>query len=179
MSERRRIEHLRAVAGLVLVVVAAAACSGDTPSDQIPDDGGTEPAVGAPFATEAIAVCDAALAQKQAQGEFPYPDFNPTDPDPSTLPLIAPFLLETAVTFQTWEREMQALGQPPSGKEPWADLVDAVPDHARIATEQAAAAEKGDIETFIDDYHQGRDTQPVLLSAANAAGVPECAAVDR
>ena len=41
------------------------------------------------------------------------------------------------------------------------------------------AATSGDIETFKDDYHEGTDTQDVLLSAANAAGVPECAAVDR
>lgn len=177
MGKRRGILRRRLVAGFVLLVGTATACSSDTPSDSQPDD--TQPAVGATFASKAVSVCDAALAQKKAQGEFPYPDFNPTDPDPSKLPLIAPFLAETAVTFQTWQSEMEALGQPPSGQAAWNDLVGAVSDHARIATEQAAAAKRGDIQTFIDDYHDGTDTQPVLLDAANAAGVPECAAVDR
>ena len=49
---------------------------------------------------------------KRAQGPFPYPDFNPTAPDPSKLPLIAPFSVETAVTFQTWLSEMKALASP-------------------------------------------------------------------
>ena len=162
----------RAIVAVIMVMGLATACSGDTSSEQQPD-------VGDAFATKAVAVCNAALAQKKAQGPFPYPDFNPTAPDPSKLPLIAPFLAETAVTFQTWLSEMKALGQPPSGQEAWGDLVSAVASHARIATEQAAAAKSGDIETFKSDYHEGTDTQDVLLSAANAAGVPECAAVDR
>ena len=162
----------RAFVASVIAVGLATACSGDTSSQQ-------EPGVGSAFAAKAVAVCNAALAQKKAQGPFPYPDFNPTAPDPSKLQLIAPFLVETAVTFQTWLSEMKALGQPPSGQEAWGDLVSAVASHARIATEQADAATSGDIETFEDDYHEGTDTQDVLLSAANAAGVPECAAVDR
>ena len=55
----------------------------------------------------------------------------------------------------------------------------AVESHARIASEQAAAAQSGDTETFTKDYYEGTETQDVLLTAANAAGVPECAAVDR
>ncbi len=152
--------------------MAMAACSSETAPV-------SPPAVGAAFRTRAVAVCNAALAQKKAEGPFPYPDFNPTQPDPSKLPLIAPFLAKTATTFQTWLNEMQALGQPPSGQAPWADLVGAVSSHARIATEQAAAARSGDIQTFTKDYYEGTKTQGVLLSAADAAGVPECAAVDR
>ena len=123
--------------------------------------------------------CRDALAQKKAEGPFPYPDFNPTQPDPSKLPLIAPFLAKTATTFETWAREMQALGQPPTGRAAWADLVRAVESHARIASEHAAAAQSGDTETFTKDYYEGTETQDVLLAAANVAGVPECAAVDR
>jgi hypothetical protein len=88
-------------------------------------------------------------------------------------------LAKTATTFETWAREMQALGQPPTGRSAWADLVRAVESHARIASEQAAAAQNGDTGTFTEDYHEGTETQDALLAAANAAGVPECASVDR
>jgi hypothetical protein len=180
MFERLPIRS-RAAVCLIALTVATTACGGDDDpaATSAGDSSPSQPAVGAPFAAKAVAVCEAALAQKQAQGEFPLPEFNPTDPDPSKLPVIAPFLAETAVTFESWQSEMEALGEPPSGRDPWEDLVGAVSEHARIASEQAEAAASGDVETFVADYHQGTDTQPVLLSAANAAGVPECAAVDR
>ena len=158
---------------IVLLALAFAACGKDSA------DGPSSPAVGSAFRSRALAVCDAAFEMKEAQGPFPYPDFNPTQPDPSKLPEIAPFLAKTATTFDTWEREMKALGQPPSGQAAWAELVQAVEDHARIAAEQATAAERGDTETFTKDYYEGTHTQPELLKAANDAGVPECARVDR
>ena len=49
----------------------------------------------------------------------------------------------------------------------------------RIATEQHAAAARRDSDTFTKDYEEGTKTQDELLQAATAAGVPDCAAVDR
>ena len=126
-----------------------------------------------------MATCQHALELKAAQGPFPFPDFNPTRPDPEKLAGVATSLRMTDATFNTWLAEMQALGTPPSGQRPWADLVAAVQRHRDLNADQIGAAERGDTTTFTADYHAGVETQGQLLAAANAAGVPECAKVDR
>ena len=80
-------------------------------------------------------------AAKEALGPFPYPDFNPTDPDLAEFPGIADVLMDTDVLWTTWLEEMRALGEPPSGNEAWAALLDAIEDHRRINLEIDAARE--------------------------------------
>lgn len=159
------------LAAVVLLATATVACGGA--ADSSPS------ALGAEFTAKAVAVCQHALELKRAQGPFPLPDFNPTHPDASKFPEVAQFLRKTAVTFETWLGEMQALGEPPSGQAAWADLVDAIERHVELNADQVAAAERGDGETFTSDYHAGQQTQADLLRAAKAAGTPECAEVDR
>ena len=161
MHEARRIVALTALLTLV-------ACS--------TSDG---PAVGAAFAKRAVAACNDARALKDAQGPFPYPDFNPTDPNPATFPGVADALMKTDVTFTTWLEDLRALGEPPSGNEAWAALLDAIEAHVRINRDQIDAARQGDTERFAADYDEGVATQEAVLNAATDAGVPECAKVDR
>ena len=137
------------------------------------------PAVGSAFAKRAVAACNHARELKDAQGPFPYPDFDPTDPDPARFPGVADALMKTDVTFSTWLDEMRALGEPPSGNEAWAALLDAIEAHVRINRDQIDAARKGDSERFAADYEEGVATQEAVLEAATEAGVPECAEVDR
>jgi hypothetical protein len=140
-----------AVASMGLGVAACGSSSSASPP----------PAVGAAFATRAVAACHAAYAQKKAVA-FPYPNFNPTQPDASKFPGIAQYeAAHTVPAYKAWLREMQALGQPPTGQAAWADLLTAIG------------------ATFVKDYYEGAKTQADLLSAAGAAGVPECASVDR
>jgi len=143
------------------------------------ESGSGAPAVGAAFANRAEAVCRDTVTLKDAQRPFPFPDFNPSQPDVSKLPIIAPFLEETVHTFSTWLQDLQALGDPPSGKEAWADVLKDVQSHVRIATEQQKAAEQSDVQTFVRDFEEGSAVQDDMLQAANAAGVPGCAEVDR
>jgi hypothetical protein len=49
-------------------------------------NGSEGPTVGAAFAKRAVAACNDAKALKDAQGPFPYPDFNPTDPVQRRMP---------------------------------------------------------------------------------------------
>jgi hypothetical protein len=136
-------------------------------------------AVETAFATRAAAVCAEALDAKRAQGPFPYPTFNPTQPDTQKLPLVASFLEETATTFTNWHAQMQHLGEPRRGRDAWHDLLAAIATHAQLTRDQITAAHDGDTKRFADDYQQGVDTQSKLLDAAKAAGVPSCARVDR
>lgn len=156
----------------LLVAIAA-------PGPVVLASGPGEPAVGAAFASRALAVCQHAFELKEAEGPFPFPDFNPTKPDPVILPQVVPALRETDVTFRTWLSEMKALGDPPSGRTAWTDLLAAIESHVAINADQIAAAERGDGATFAADYDRGVATQAALLRAAEAAGVPDCAKVDR
>jgi hypothetical protein len=153
------------VLAIVLVVLGNAACrSGSGP-----------PVLGAAFQSKALAVCDAALARKKAQGPFPYPDFNPTQPDLSKLPGIAQFEAKTVTIYKTWLREMSALGQPPTGQAAWADVLSALRSHVGIIVEQQAAAQRGDGPTLTKDYDEGNTAQDEMRRAADDADVPDCA----
>lgn len=123
-------------------------------------------------------MCQRVLALKKAQGPFPYPDFNPTAPDPSKLRGVANFLEKTQRTFETWLSDLRKLGPPPSGRAAWADLLAAIQRHVELNGEQILAARRGDLKTFSDDYVKGTGVQNQSLSAANDAGVPECSSVD-
>jgi hypothetical protein len=153
----------------VLLTLGMIACGNDAADSSHP------PAVGAAFASKADALCKDALAQKNAQGPFPYPDFNPTQPDLSLLPSIAQSEAKTVTIFETWLPEMEALGQPPTGQAAWADVLTALRSHLRIIVEQQAAALRSDGQTFTKDYYEGNTAQDEMVHAADAAGVPVCA----
>ena len=157
---------LAAVAGL-----CAAGCGGSADS--------TAPAVGSQFQHEALAVCRAALTQKHAEGPFPYSDFNPSQPDPSELPGVAPFFTKAIATYATWLRRMQALRQPPGGRRAWTDLLKAIEVQLHLHQDQRAAALRGDTGTFSSDYQKGFKAIDDLQRAADAAGVSACGSVDR
>jgi hypothetical protein len=137
MNERRL-----AVCIGFLVPLAMVAC-GRTTSSGV-SKGLGPPVIGAKFASRVESVCQAALEQKQAQGQFPYPDFNPTQPDLSKLPGIAEFEATTVTIFKSWQQKMLALGQPPTGQTAWAGVLASLSSHVRIIVEQQAAALRGD-----------------------------------
>jgi hypothetical protein len=168
--DERRLVRLRAAASVLVMASGLAACGGGATS------GSASPAIGATFAKDVDAVCDAALEQKEAQGEFPFSDFNPTQPDLSKLPAISQFEATTVTIFETWQHRMLALGRPPAGEAAWADLLKALNSHVEIIVEQQAAAARGDAQTFTKDYYEGNDAQDDMMRAAAAAGVPDCAA---
>ena len=134
--------------------------------------------VGADFAARATAVCQAAHAQKQAQGSFPDPDFNPTKPDPAKLPAVAAFIDEGTTIYATWLRDMQALGTPPSGGAEWSAVLTAIDAQLEQHRHQHAAALAGDTKSFVDDYERGATAVATMTRAAKAAGVPACATVE-
>jgi hypothetical protein len=81
------------VLAVVLLALGMAACGSGTA-------GSSPPAVGAAFASRTVAVCHAAFAQKKAV-PFPYPDFNPTQPDTSKLPGVARYEATNTVPAYT------------------------------------------------------------------------------
>ena len=174
---RIRVANVLRLAGVgatVVLVTVGGGCGGGDGSKYASDS-----RVPAAFRHRALAVCERALARKDAQGKFPYPDFNPTRPDWVRYPGVAGALAKTPGIFRSWLRDMEELGEPAAGRLAWDDLVAAIRDHVRIAAEQHLAAVRRDSDTFTKDYEEGSDVQDKLLEAASAAGVPECATVDR
>jgi hypothetical protein len=164
----------RAVLSFVLIAVGlgAGACGGGAAT--------ANPTIlGSDFAAKALAVCDGMVAKKQSMGPFPFPDFNPTKPDPSVLPQLPAELEKTASLWSSWSTGMKALGQPTGGQAAWTSLIAAIDRHGELNGDQIDAAEKGDAARFASDYSKGVATQAALLKAATDAGIPECANVDR
>ena len=166
----RRHSARFAVEGLLIATLALSACGGSAPSTNV---------LGTDFQAKAVAACEHALVLMQAEGAFPVPGFNPTNPDVTKLPAIANYLVLTDATFTTWATEIDALGQPPTGAAAWADVVAAIHKHRELNADQIGAARAGDAARFTKDYQDGLTAQAAMLKAANAAGVPECSKVDR
>lgn len=153
------------VAGLWL-----AACGGS--------GSGATPTVGESFAAHALAVCEAALQDKQGWQAFPVPDFDPSKPDLSAFPEVATWLQgEVAPTFESWSADLKALGAPPFGQGAWNDTVAAVDRIVQLNAQQIAAAKTGDAQGFAAATRELRDVQTQLVSATEAAGVGACAEV--
>ena len=161
----------RAVVLLMLGLICGGACGGS--SRDAPR------AVGSAFQRQALAVCSAALAQKHAEGHFPYSDFDPAHPNSAEFPAVARFFSKAITTYSTWLQRMQALGRPPGGRTAWGDLLRAIRVQLHLHEDQRAAALRDDTATFSTDYQKGFKAIDDLQRAAGAAGVPACGLVDR
>jgi hypothetical protein len=109
---------------------------------------------------------------EEGPGPFPYPDFNPTQPDLSKLPDIDRFEVATAKIYETWLREMVALGQPPTGRGAWTDLMSALNGHVRVIVEQQTAADRVDGQTFTKDYYKGNKAQDEMQRGCQSVRRP-------
>jgi hypothetical protein len=169
MNQRWRLAHAP-VLTVALLVLSSSGCGGSGGHGSRPAD------LGQAFRSRAQAVCQVALAQKRALGPFPYPSFNPTKPDRSKLPPIARLEAKTVKIYETWLRQMLALGKPPTGTAAWTEVVGALRSNGRIIADQQRAAQRVDARTFTNDYYDGNKAQHGLEVAARAAGVPVCVA---
>ena len=161
----------RALVLLMAALLGGGACGGSSHP--------ASPAVGSTFQRQALAACRSALAQKHAEGSFPYPDFNPAHPNPAQFPAVARFFGKAITTYSTWLQRMQALGRPPGGRTAWGDLLTAIRVQLHLHEDQRAAALRGDTATFSADYQKGFKAIDDLQRAADTAGVPACGLVDR
>src|SRR2546423_8196100 len=97
-----------AAGATAFVISLAAGCGGSAY--------GSHPAVPSAFGSKASAACKKAVAQKNAEGAFPYPEFNPTRPDWSRFPGVARALTNPPIRYRAWQRDMQALGEPSTAR---------------------------------------------------------------
>ena len=172
MDERRTTRQLQAewrlVYGLAFTILILALLSCGGPSAEV---GGT-------FDARAVDVCTTAVKSKQAWEEFPVESFNPARPDPSAFPEVASWLQdEVAPTFETWLGGLRALGEPPTNREAWGDVLAAVEEVVRGNADEIDAAKAGDTAAFVAAHDRLVQIQSELERATAAAGVPRCADV--
>ena len=97
--------------------------------------------VGAEFASKALAVCEAALADKHDWQPFPVDGFDPSDPDASKFPEVSTWLAkQVAPTFHMWLSDLQALGTPPTAQTDWNAVLAAVKKIDQLNSDQIKAA---------------------------------------
>jgi hypothetical protein len=156
---------------LIVASLASNACS------STPTTNGS--ILGGEFHDKVIAACAHSVALHTAMGTFPLSSFNPGQPGQAALGKIANHLQKDQDRYQTLVTELTALGTPSSGATLWTAVLDAANEHLAIAADQATAAASGDVDSFTKDYAAGTRAQADFLAAINAAGVPECAPVDR
>lgn len=136
--------------------------------------------VGADFGARALAACAVARESKDGWSSFPAPGFDPRHPNASRLPAVGAWLEgEVAPTFDAWLADLTALGQPPTGRGAWTDVLTLVGKIDHLNAAQVRAAKDGDAGAFADATNALTDLQPDFERAAAAAGVGECAAVHR
>jgi hypothetical protein len=101
-------------------------------------------------------------------------------PDRSKLPLVAAWLHDEVTsppTFEAWRDGLVGLSDPPTGRDAWQDLLDAVKAIAAGNEDQIAAANEGNVKSFAAATQRLNDLHPASPKAADAAGASACADV--
>ncbi len=119
-------------------------------------------AVGKAFAARALSVCTAARESKDNWSPFPVSEFDPQQPDASKFPEVGAWLeSEVSPTFDAWRDDLTALGDPPSGRRPWADVLSAVAAIADLNAAQVEAAKVADVDATTPMTGSLRSGMPV------------------
>jgi hypothetical protein len=92
------------------------------------------------FRAKAAAICDAAGQALRAEGAFPFPTFDPTQPDPTKFPAIAAYEAKTVAAIRTWQAALHTLGQPSAGSGAWSTFLGYVDRSTTSTTAQQRAA---------------------------------------
>ncbi|MEO8476972.1 MAG: hypothetical protein ABI572_07955 [Actinomycetota bacterium] len=162
----------------VLTLIASIAIAGCSDPDEQVTGSQASSGVGDAFAARALSVCESAIESKDDWSALPAPDFDPNHPDPSAFPEVGTWLEdEVGPTFDAWRDDLTALGTPPTGREAWTDVLNAVGAIAQLNADQVAAAKSDDADAFVEATNGLHDVQPQLERATAAAGVAGCAEV--
>lgn len=95
---------------------------------------------------------------------FPYPHFNPLEPDSALLPKIGRFLAQSPVNT-TFLSTMRKLGSPTRGSAEWAVILADVAKYQNLVTEQIKAAKAGNSRAFVATLKPLTDAEPDILTA--------------
>jgi len=162
MTSCDSVERWIAIAVIALITAGLSACGGgNKPSSQ---------KLSASFAQRVNGVCARALAQYEANGPFPYPQFRPLHPDPRLLPRVGAFLARNQRAAQAIPAQMRALGEPAAAKAQW-DHVQGLIAQAEIsAARQVAFAKKSNAAGFAAESKTANRLHDTITAEGRALG---------
>jgi hypothetical protein len=167
----------RTVAVLAFVALVAACGSSQaktSASTSTTSPGGASPALDAAFRAKAATICNAAGQALHADGTFPFPAFDPTQPDPTKFPAIAAYEAKTNAAMRTWQAALHALGHPSTGSGVWTRFLGFVDRTVTSEIEQQRAAQRRESAAFTQTYRDLSGHALAVGQAAAAAGLPSC-----
>jgi hypothetical protein len=172
---RRAWRSVSACLALVLLGLAAGCGSKSSTASQSTSTASASSSASA-FASHANAIC----AQPQPappNGPFPYPSFNPLQPERSKLPAIGRYFERAGgLAIVTKElAQLRALGTPPSNQADWQRLLAAKQARVTATAKQIQAALVTDVPTFIATVNTLTAAADQERAAASALGAPACA----
>ncbi len=172
-ARRMSLRRLVAPGALALVIALSVSACGGASNAASQVDG-----VGAEFGAKALSACAVAQESKDGWSSFPVPGFNPFKPDGSQLPEVGVWLEgEVAPTWDAWLADLRALGQPPTGRGAWTEVLTLVETLGNLNAAQVQAAKDGDTGAFAAATNANNDLQPEFERVAAAASVEKCADV--
>lgn len=136
------------------------------------------PKISPSFVAKANAACAGFSASFHKAGEvkFPYPNFDPTNPQPSLLKKVGEFFDKGIRAWHAVPKKLRSLGIPDKGATTWR-RVRALADRSEsLAVAQARLAMAGNAKGFAADVRKLTAVTQNLNQAAHAGGFGESSA---
>jgi hypothetical protein len=162
------------LAFVALVAACGSSQAKTSASTSTTSPGGASPALDAAFRAKAATICNAAGQALHADGTFPFPAFDPTNPDPTKFPAIAAYEAKTDAAMLAWKAALHALGQPRTGSGVWTTFLGFVDRSVTSEIAQQRAAQRGESAAFTQTYRDLSGQAPAVVQAAAATGLPSC-----
>jgi hypothetical protein len=148
-----------------------------SPTPAAPSPSGTAAAaVDSAFAARAAAICGASKQAFASSPPFPYPSFDATVPSPvSDLPGIGAYFAKYGAPIWTGSlHQLQALGEPVSGRQAWDSFMNLLVPFVATQAQQVADAKAGNASAFVATVNWLSGHRAAADEAATVAGVAVC-----
>jgi hypothetical protein len=130
--------------------------------------------VSPPFIAKTDKLCAAISARfSRALGKFPYPNFDPLEPDPKTLPRVGKHFAKALPIRRAIPDQLRGLGEPTSGKQTWDAIRSLALQENTAGIKQVSAALASNAKAFVVTVKQIDQLQHAIKARAAAAGFPK------
>lgn len=162
LAIRARTAAAAAGLGIVLATTAPGALAAAAPTHVTKID--------AAFLEKVNASCARLAKAVNANGNFPFANFNPLHPKRSELPKVGAFFARDLPAARAFAKQLAALGMPKKGATTWRGVRSLALHYNTVAIAQAKAAQRADVTAFVATVTSLTTTGRKLTAAAVTAG---------
>jgi hypothetical protein len=129
------------------------------------------------FIARADALCGSAARSLASLPPFPFPNFDPLQPDPATLPAVGAFFTgpgDPRPILASLGAGLGGLGEPPAEQSAWHAVLAARDRVLAVIDEQDQAALAGDVPGFVRSVHDSVAGFRAVAITATVFGVSRC-----